>query len=560
MRKLAAGVLILAATSVAALLLRPGRIDFRKDVVPIVRARCAGCHHPGGGAPFSLLDDADVKARAELIADLTRRRIMPPWMPERGEHAFANDRSLSEEEIATLGRWVREGAGVGTSAPPAPWEPAASLGREDLVVTLPEPYALAAGGPDVYRNFVVPLPGVARRFVRAWEFRPGTTGAVHHAFFFFDRTGESARLDLQDPEPGFPGLHVPRGAQAPAGHFLSWQPGAEARRSDDYPWPLDAGAVLVIQAHLRPTGKPELVRPSFAFSFTDRAAAKQPAKIGLWSYDIDIPPGAAAHAVKDSFTLATDVDVLGLLPHAHLLAASVEARARRPDGTSTTLLRIPRWNFDWQGDYVYREPLFLPKGTELTMEILYDNRAENPRQANRPPKRVRYGVESGDEMAEVWLRVLPRAAEGAALLEQASVPKVLAAGVSFNRYLLEKDPENGRAHGELGKVLVLQGRLDEAGPHLDAAIRLRPGDDEPHYFRGLAHRKRRQPAEAQAAFEAAVRLNPSNAKAQGNLGLVRMERGDLDGAVRAFEAALRLDPADEIARRSLEEIAASRRK
>ncbi len=343
MRKFAVAVLVLAAAALVALLLRPGRIDFRKDVEPIVRARCAGCHRPGGGAPFSLLDAAEVRARAALIADLTRRRIMPPWMPERGEHAFANDRSLSEEEIATLGRWAREGAAGATSAAPVSWVPTDSLGTADLVVTLPEPYALAAGGPDVYRNFVVPLPGDARRHVRAWQFRPGDTAAVHHAFFFFDRTGESARLDLQDPEPGFPGLHVPRGAQAPAGHFLSWQPGAEARRSDDYPWPLEPGAVLVIQAHLRPTGKPELVRPSFAFSFTDRAAPKQPAKIGLWSYDIDIPPGVAAHAVRDAFTLPTDVDVLGLLPHAHFLAASVEARARRPDGTSTTLLRIPRW-------------------------------------------------------------------------------------------------------------------------------------------------------------------------------------------------------------------------
>jgi hypothetical protein len=560
MKKLAA-VLLAAGVVAIYVLSRPAPLDFEKDVASIVRTRCSGCHHPGGGAPFQLLDYEDVKARAEQIAEVTRRRLMPPWMPAPGEHAFQNDRSIPEEEIETIGRWVKDGAREGRPAGRRfQWIPTNSLGPHDLIVTVPEPYTLAASGADVYRNFVVPIPGDVRRFVRAWQFRPGAANAIHHAFIFFDRSGESKRLDDLDPEPGFPGLHVPRGAQAPAGHFTSWQPGASARRSDDYPWALEPGSSLVIQAHLRPTGKNELIQPSVAFSFGDRGPEKEPAKIPLWSNAIDIPAGAAAHVVKDAFTLPTDVDVLGLLPHAHYLGKSVEARATRPDGTSTILLRIPRWNFDWQGDYVFRAPVFLPKGTVVSLEIVYDNSAENPRNPNRPPKRVRYGVESSDEMAELSVRVLPREPGGAALLDQASAPRVLASGVFVNRYFLERDPEDGRAHAELGKSLVLLGRVEEAEPHLAAAARLRPGDDEPPYFQGIAHRIRRRPAEAQACFQAALRLNPASAKAHGNLGLVLLERGDLDGAARALETALRLNPADEIARRTLAEIAAARKR
>jgi tetratricopeptide (TPR) repeat protein len=264
--------------------------------------------------------------------------------------------------------------------------------------------------------------------------------------------------------------------------------------------------------------------------------------------------------VRDAFTLPTDVDVLGLLPHAHFLATRVEARATRPDGTSTTLLRIPRWSFDWQGDYAFRTPVFLPRGTVVSMEVVYDNSEGNPRNPHVPPRRVRYGVESTDEMAELWLRVLPRTADGAAKIEEASVPRVLASGVAYNRYLLGRDPSNGRAHAELGKALVLAGRVEDAEPHLAEAVRLRPSDEEPVYFQGIARRMRGRPEEALERFRAAVRLNPAHARAHGNAGLVLLERGDLDGAAAAFEAALRLDPSDAIARRSLEDIAAARRR
>ena len=131
-----------------------------------------------------------------------------------------------------------------------------------------------------------------------------------------------------------------------------------------------------------------------------------------------------------------------ILPHAHFLARRVEVSAALPDGSTRCLLRISSWDFNWQGDYAYRQPVLLPKGTTLSMEIEYDNTADNPRNPNQPPKEVRYGVESGDEMAEVWMQVLPRTPEGAGLLERAMQPKVLSSGVAFNRYLLRLDPGN----------------------------------------------------------------------------------------------------------------------
>src|SRR5262249_11954758 len=155
-------------------------------------------------------------------------------------------------------------------------------------------------------------------------------------------------------------------------------------------------------------GKPEQIQASLGFYFTDQAPRWTPFKVGLISLGIDIPPGAKDYAVEDAYRLPVDVEVLGVLPHAHFLGKEMQATATLPDGTEQRLLRILRWDFNWQGDYRYAKPVFLPKGTILSMNFTYDNSAENPRNPSHPPQRVRYGLQSTDEMAECWLLALPR--------------------------------------------------------------------------------------------------------------------------------------------------------
>jgi hypothetical protein len=567
MRRLliALGVLLVGAGAAATLIARRGG-TFTEDIEPIIQARCVGCHQDGGPAPFPLATYEDVRKRRDLIVEVTRRRLMPPWMPEQGGAEFVGDRSLTDGQIVLLRRWAQGGATEGSpvTRPPTPprnpddWV----LGKPDLTLRIPEPYSLQAEGRDVYRNFVLPLPPFAPspRFVRAVEFHPGNPKAVHHAFLYVDRTTASQALDLKTPEPGFPGLHVPPSAQAPPGHFLSWQPGKQLiPEPDDMAWPLAAGSSIVIQSHLRPSGKTELVQPVVGLYFTDKAPTRVPSKIGLWSHDILLPAGSRAETVTDSLTLPVDIDLLRILPHAHFLARRVEAQATLPDGSIQALLRIPAWDFNWQGDYVYKEPRFLPKGTVLSMRILYDNSADNARNPNQPPREVAYGVESGDEMAEVWFQVLPRTPDGADLIEKAMKPKVLASGVAYNQYLIARDPTNVRAHTELGKARLFLGEPEKAEQSFLAALRLEP-DAETHYFLGLVHRRGGHLDKAENDFRSALALNPTYAKAHGNLGLVLMEKRDFAGAERSLQTALTLDPTDTLARETLEEVREARKK
>jgi len=533
-------------------------LTFHRDIAPIIYRHCSPCHHPGEAAPFNLLNYADVRKRARQIADATQRRIMPPWLPEPGTFGFVGDRSLSSIEIEQIGGWVEQGMPEGAPAdspPPPAWTEGWQLGTPDLVVTMPEPYEVPAEGQDAYRNFVLPIQNKERRFVRAIELNPGNGRVVHHAFLLLDPTRESRRSDEGESGPGFDGLHMPRSAQPPEGHFLSWQPGKRPEPvTDGMAWVLEKDSDLVLQMHLRPSGRPEKLRASVGFYFTNQPPTRVPFKIGMRSFNLDIPPGAEAHWVEDRLAIPVDVDVLSILPHAHYLGREVRASAVLPDGKELPLLTIPRWDFNWQGDYTYQQPVFLPKGSSVVMKYRYDNSTNNPSNPYSPPQRVRYGLRSVDEMGELWLQVLPKRSSDLPALADSYRPRLWQEAVLYNRYLLGINPQDARAHLELGKAHLGQNNLGDARTELEMAAGLEAGWDEPHYYLGLLFRVRNEPESARTAFRRVIELNPGNAKAHGNLGLVALELGATIEAAGEFREALRLNPDDEIARRNLEKL------
>jgi len=575
---------------------------FARDVAPIVYAHCASCHRAGENAPFVLTSYEAVRRRARQIADVAESGFMPPWPPrvEPGEpRRFLGQRGLTEDEIGTLRRWHDTGTLRGDSAEPAlPVFPEGwKLGEPDLVVEMPETYLLRPEGEDVYRNFVIesPIegPGASPRRVRTIEFRPGNSRIVHHAFVLTDTTDGSRRQDAADPLPGFDGIHPPESATMPDGFFLGWTPGRlpfEGTRGMS--WALDVGTDLVIQLHMQSSGKPEEVRSSVGLYFDDGPPTKHPVTIGLFSKEVDIPAGEADHTIEVSYRLPVDVDVLAVLPHAHFLGKSLRAFAELPDGTTEELIEISEWDFNWQEAYYYVEPVALPRGTVLQLRFVYDNSLANPRNPHLPPRRVTYGLQSTDEMCELWLQVLPRNPEDLAALRR-DFDKVLMAQVSDDaRRALDESPDDAQAHLRLGQALLGQGQLDEALAKFRAALELdptmtdaavllaatlerrgqrdearrelvqaiarRPGTARLRFALGSLHYRANELQPALASYREAVRLDPTDFRARLQLGVTLARTGDLDGAIASFERCVEQRPDDADARKNLDQARAMR--
>jgi Flp pilus assembly protein TadD len=531
-----------------------GEVTFARDVAPLVADRCGMCHHPGGSAPFSLIGYGDVRRRATQIADVTSRRLMPPWKADPSDGPFVGQHPLTDAEIHLLRQWADEGAPEGDPRdlpPPRTWAEGWQLGTPDVVVTLPRPFTLQSDGTDIFRIFVIQIPTDRLRFVRGLEFRPGNAKVVHHANIRVDATPASRRLDEADPAPGYDGV-IARSAEYPDGHFLGWTPGQVAPLlPKELAWRLERNTDLVVELHMQPSGKPETVSPSVGLYFSDQPPTRTPAMLRLGRQSIDIAAGDARYVVADSFVLPVDVDVEAVQPHAHYRARDVRGVATLPDGSTTHLIDIADWDFRWQHVYRFETPIRLPKGTTLSMRYIYDNSTANVRNPEHPPKRARWGQRSSDEMGDLWIQVLTRNEADLETLSRDFRRKVAAEDVIGYEVEIEKHPDDAALHDSVALLYLELARHEQAIAHFRRSRALQPQSPQAHYNLGTALTVARRLDEAASAFREALRLDPSYANAHNNLGNVLLAQGRTDDAIREFREVVRLQPDSEAARKNL---------
>ena len=207
---------------------------------------------------------------------------------------------------------------------------------------------------------------------------------------------------------------------------------------------------------------------------------------------LDIPAGAQGFSVADELTLPVGVDVLAVYPHAHYLGKAMQGLAVLPDGRRTELVRIEDWDVNWQGVFRFARPVFLPKGTKISMRWSYDNSEGNVRNPSHPPKRVRAGNRAEDEMGHLWLQVLPR--DGLP-----GDPRI-ALQEAVMRRRIEKYPADFSAHYNLGAALQAEGKIDLALTEIRAALKLDPGRATAHNTLGAALQARGDMEAAAAEF------------------------------------------------------------
>jgi len=424
----------------------------------------------------------------------------------------------------------------------------------------------------VFRNFVIPVPITTTRYVRAVEFRADRPQVLHHADVAIDLGRVSRALDRAEPGPGFA---VMDGAQVY--NVYGWSPGkVPVMEPSDNAWTLNPGTDLILLLHMIAGAKSETVQPAIGLFFSDTPPTRTPISVKLEAHGIAIPAGEPNYVVEDSYVLPVDVEAVSIYPHAHYLGKEMRGTATLPDGSRKDLLWIRRWDFRWQDRYRYRSPVFLPQGTRLSMQFTYDNSAANRNNRTDPPQRVRSGPRSTDEMGQLWIEVVPRRAEDAAVLNADFVRRSLVAAIASaemdvrldpqvaaahnvlaTRYLqagrvadaraqleeaLRLDPRHAEARSNLGVVLQAQGYLAEGMKHLRTAVQLKPKDDSVHFNLGGGLLAVGQPDAAIREFQTAIALNPENADAHFNLGVILGPRNQLDDAIAHLRRAVEINP------------------
>lgn len=543
---------------------------FNRDIAPIIYENCSTCHRPGESGPFTLLSYEDVKKHATQIAAVTKRRFMPPWLPEPGHGKFEEERRLTDKQIQLIQDWVKHGAlpGKPSDAPVPPhFSSEWALGTPDMILHVSQPYHLGPDGPEIFWNFVIPVPVTATRWVKAMEVRPGNAKVFHHANVIVDRSGSALRKESK-PGAGFPGmdLTVEEDTFDPDGHFLSWKPGSQpVVEPDGLAWRAEPGMDLVLNVHLKRSGKEETVDPVIGLYFTDKPQTKFPMLVQL-EHDgaLDIPPGDNDFLATDEFHIPMDLQVLAVYPHAHYLATLMEAYATLPDGSRKWLVRIPRWDLNWQGVFRLKEPLILPKGTVVSMSYHYDNSAANPLNPNRPPKRVVGGNEAINEMSHFWLQVLPVGEKDQrAVLQEALMRRRLekypgdfsanfnlgdlmmdannpSAAVSYFELAVKADPNSAIATGELGAALFATDNVMAAEQQFKRALELDPRYTDARYNLASVEANNGEWPQAADDYKQVLNINPNHKNAQQHLGEVLfMWAEDLEKSGRHEQAVER---------------------
>ncbi len=432
---------------------KPATVTFSNRISRIVQANCQSCHRKDGVGPFALESYDDVVAQKGSLRQVLENGTMPPWFaapPKAGEHShFLNDRSLSAADKADFLAWLKGDLAKGSDADapkPIAWPTEWQIGKPDAVFQMTKAVSVPATGTMPYQNVTIETNLDEDKWVEAYEIKPSAKAAVHHVLVHvIPKAGLGRFL------PGRAAVN-PNVSDEREGYFAAYVPGNDHLVFEPgYARKLPKGATLRFQMHYTPFGEAVDDRTTIAFRF-----AKQPpkhiVKVGaVMQPGIRIPPGDGNHKEVANLKVPMEISVRGLMPHMHVRGKACRYELISPDGKTTTLLMdIPRYDFNWQLRYQFAEPVTVPKGSTLRFTVWYDNSDKNP--ANPDPKKlVKWGPQTFDEMHLGYVEyVVDAKSESAEPFKSDEKPMIPKDGIEIPaRFKTGLDPYDTNKDGRL---------------------------------------------------------------------------------------------------------------
>lgn len=419
MRRLFLAAISSVAALAAATTTTPSRVTFDKDVLPILQKNCQVCHRPGEIGPMAFETYQQTRPWAKAIKEVVATKKMPPWFADPRYGHFANEKHLTDAEIATLVSWADNGAPEGDAKDmPAPVEFREGWNiRPDLVFQLPKPLKIPARGTVEYTYVCVSAPFKEDTWIAAGEIRPTDRAHVHHVIAMVRPKGSKWMIQAQlGAEPYAPGPNrQAEMVKANGGNLevlkneflVGYVPGMEAQRFDvDHSAKLiPAGADIVFEVHYTTNGTESEDQTKVGLELAPGPPQRLFMSVGAAQPNLLIKPGDPNAEAEASIKFGTDVDFVYMQPHMHLRGKDMTIEAKYPTGEKETLLSVPHYDFNWQIVYYEQTPLHLPKGTELHLTAHWDNSANNKWNPD-PTATVHWGDQSWQEMLSAPMAVI----------------------------------------------------------------------------------------------------------------------------------------------------------
>ncbi len=388
-------VWLTASSSMSPTLSAASAPTFSKDVAPILFKSCVECHRQSGMAPMSLMTYEDVRPWARAVRNKVVSKEMPPWGADPAVGKFANDISLTKAEVDTISTWVEAGAPEGnkTDLPKAPvFAEGWSIGQPDMIFTMVKPFTVPADGTVPYYYITIPMNLKEDIWIRGVELKPSDRRVVHHIISDLV-VGDGKPVDPTPKLRKDPGLKEIGGVGGlvPGRLYEPFEEGV-ARK-------IPAGTNIVLQMHYTTIGQPIVDQTQVGVILAKEPPSKLRASSGgqMPNTTFTIPPGNPNYEVTARKTFDKDTYLSTLYPHMHVRGKDVSYKIIYPDGREEVVLRVPKYDFNWQTSYKLAEPKFMPKGSTLMVIAHYDNSTGN-RFNPDPTASVRWGDQTWEEM------------------------------------------------------------------------------------------------------------------------------------------------------------------
>lgn len=374
-----------------------GEITWHKDVRAIVESNCGECHYDGGIGPFALTTYEEVSGLSALIESAVTDGVMPPWPPADDCGTFKYERSLTDADRDKLLQWIANGKPEGNPDDyVAPQDNGSNLQNPDWTTDIGTEYTPNPpdGGVDDYHCFIVEHDFQEDKFMNAFRVRPTNLAAAHHILFWQIDEGQLAEARAKESSPGAGyTCFGSNGVGGETGLIGGWVPGAVPLQfGDGQGMRIPADSFLIVQVHYNTVNNDDPDRTAIDMWFTDGPADTPLGMYPLPDTGLSIPAGDSNAKAGQAVTLPIGATIYGVVPHMHLLGTKIKVTAG-----NQCLVDIPDWDFNWQGFYLYEDPIDVSAGTRLELECWYDNSTENQPEG-RTPEDVSWGEGTYDEM------------------------------------------------------------------------------------------------------------------------------------------------------------------